>query len=78
MDILNNPLVSESAKWLLLLVAGLILQSVRKLVKRMTLVEYKLRAADYALEKTISNGYAVHRDHKLRELLSSDKFINEK
>ena len=78
MDILNNPLVSESAKWLLLLVAGLILSSVRKLVKRMTLVEYKLRAADYALEKTISNGYAVHRDHKLRELLSSDKFINEK
>jgi hypothetical protein len=78
MDILNNPLVSESAKWLLLLLAGLILQSVRKLVKRMTLVEYKLRAADYALEKTISNGYAVHRDHKLRELLSSDKFINEK
>ncbi len=78
MDILNNPLVSESAKWLLLLVAGLILSSVRKLVKRMTLVEYKLRAADYALEKTISNGYAVHRDHKLRELLSSDNFINEK
>jgi len=78
MEIISNPIVSESAKWLLLMVAGLILSSVRKLVKRMTLVEYKLRAADYALEKSLSNGYASHRDHKLRELLSSDKFINEK
>jgi len=78
MEILSNPLISESANWLLLLVAGLILSSVRKLVKRMALVEYKLLAADYALEKSLSNGYASHRDHKLRELLSSDKFINEK
>ena len=78
MEIISNPIVSESAKWLLLMVAGLILSSVRKLVKRMTLVEYKLRAADYALEKSLSNGYASNRDHKLRELLSSDKFINEK
>ncbi len=78
MEIISNPIVSESAKWLLLMVAGLILSSVRKLVKRMTLVEYKLRAADYALEKSLSNGYANHRDQKLRELLSSDKFINEK
>lgn len=78
MEILSNPVVSESAKWLLLMVAGLILSSVRKLIKRMTLVEYKLRAADYALEKSLSNGYAAYRDHKLRELLSSDKFLNEK
>jgi len=40
-------------------------------------VEYKLQAADYALEKSFKNGYEIHRDAKLGELLKSDRFINK-
>jgi hypothetical protein len=78
MEFLSNPVVSESAKWLLLMVAGLILSSLRKILKRMTLVEYKLLAADYALEKSLTNGYAKYRDQKLNELIQADSFINTK
>lgn len=77
MEILNNPLVTESIKWLILLSAGLILQQLRRILKRLTLVEYKLQAADYALEKSFKNGYEIHRDAKLRELLKSDNFVNK-
>ncbi|NOS86768.1 MAG: hypothetical protein HOP31_16670 [Ignavibacteria bacterium] len=77
MEIINNPFVTEAIKWLILLSAGLILQQLRKILKRLTLVEYKLQATDYALEKSFKNGYEIHRDAKLRELLKSDNFINK-
>lgn len=77
MDILNNIYIAELIKWLILLAAGLILQQLRRILKRLTLVEYKLQAADYALEKSFKNGYEIHRDAKLAELLKSDRFINK-
>ncbi|KXK45208.1 MAG: hypothetical protein UZ05_CHB002002504 [Chlorobi bacterium OLB5] len=77
MEILNNIYVTEILKWLILISAGMILQQLRKILKRLTLVEYKLQAADYALEKSFKNGYEIHRDAKLRELLKSDSFINK-
>ncbi len=76
-EILNNPAITEIIKWLILFFAGLILQQLRKILKRLTLVEYKLQATDYALEKSFKNGYEIHRDAKLRELLKSDRFVNK-
>ncbi len=77
MEIINNIYITELLKWLILISAGMILQQLRKILKRLTLVEYKLQAADYALEKSFKNGYEIHRDAKLRELLKSDSFINK-
>ena len=77
MEIFNNTYVAEILKWLLLLSAGMILQQLRRILKRLTLVEYKLHAADYALEKSFKNGYEIHRDAKLRELRKTDSFINK-
>ena len=77
MEIINNPIISEGAKWIIILLAGVMLRNVRKILKRMKLIEYKLQATDFALEKSFKNGYADHRDQKLIELIQSDKFVNK-
>ncbi|MBZ0204237.1 MAG: hypothetical protein K8I03_14575 [Ignavibacteria bacterium] len=78
MEILNNPVVSEISKIIIAVLAGVILANMRKILKRITLIEYKLHATDYALEKSFENGYANYRDSKLQELIESDDFINNK
>ena len=78
MEILNNPVISEVTKWIIAALGGAILANMRKILKRITLIEYKLHATDYALEKSFENGYANYRDAKLQELIESDDFINNK
>jgi hypothetical protein len=78
MEILNNPLLYEISKWLIVSIATLILAKAKKILKRLTLIEYKQIATDFALEKSLENGYADYRDSKLEELIESDKFINKK
>jgi hypothetical protein len=77
MEILNNPVISEGAKWIIILMGGMMLRNVRKILKRIRLIEYKLQATDFALEKSFKNGYADYRDAKLIELIQSDKFVNK-
>lgn len=77
MEIINNIYITELLKWLILIIAGMILHQLRKILNRLTLVEYKLQAADYALAKSFKNGYEIYRDAKFRELLKSDSFINK-
>lgn len=78
MEILDNPVLKEVYKWLIVSLATLILAKAKKILKRLTLIEYKQIATDYALEKSLENGYADYRDLKLEELIESDKFINKK
>lgn len=77
MEILNNPIISEGAKWIIIILAGAMLRNVRKILKRIKLIEYKIQATDFALEKSFKNGYADYRDAKLIELIQSDKFVNK-
>jgi len=78
MEILDNIIIKEISKWLMVSIAALIFAKAKKILKRLTLIEYKQIATDYALEKSLENGYADYRDSKLDELIESDKFINKK
>ncbi len=77
MEFLYNPIISEGAKWIIIILAGAMLRNVRKILKRIKLIEYKIQATDFALEKSFKNGYADYRDAKLIELIQSDKFVNK-
>ena len=66
-----------SIKWLVLILAGFITAQLRRLLKKITYIEYKLIATDYALERSLKNGYADHRNEKLNELIQKDNFINK-
>lgn len=78
MGTIEYQILSEAAKWILIALASLMLSSVRKILKRMKLLEYKLQATDHALERSFKNGYAEYRDAKLIELFEADRFVNKK
>lgn len=78
METIEYQILSEAAKWLLIAIAGIMLSNVRKILKRIKLLEYKLQATDHALERSFKNGYAEYRDAKLIELFEADKFVNTK
>jgi hypothetical protein len=78
MGTIEYQILSEAAKWILIAIASLMLSSVRKILKRMKLLEYKLQATDHALERSFKNGYAEYRDAKLIELFEADRFVNKK
>ena len=60
---------------LLLLILLFLIQRIRRRVK---LNEIKLGGMDFALEKSLNNGYAKHRNEFIEKKLSDDKFINSK
>jgi hypothetical protein len=78
MGTIEYQILSEAAKWILIAIAGLMLSNVRKILKRIKLLEYKLQATDHALERSFKNGYAEYRDAKLIELFEADRFVNKK
>jgi hypothetical protein len=75
MEAILSPIVQELAKYALIALFTIMLSRMRKLFRVIKLIDYKLQATDFALEQSFKNGYADHRNQKLKELLEADKFI---
>jgi len=56
-------------------IGAYIAKEIRIMKNRQQFTHFEVIATDYALEKSIGNGYSDHRKTKLHELLKSDVYI---
>jgi len=50
---------------------------VKKILRQVKYTDVRVVSMDYALESTMNNGYKTHRDHKLKDMLTEDSYINQ-
>jgi hypothetical protein len=48
----------------------------KQVLRKLEMNHLEVKATDYALEKSIGNGYTQHRYNKLAELIEKSKFVN--
>lgn len=48
----------------------------KQVMRKLELNHIEVKATDYALEKSLGNGYTTHRREKMEELINKSKFIN--
>lgn len=53
-------------------------RNVKKTLRQAKYTDVCMQAMDYALEKSIGNGYKEHRDKAKTDLIKKDTFINIK
>lgn len=50
---------------------------IRKILRQVKFTNSRVISMDYALEKTLKNGYKDCRDEKLNAIIKEDSFINK-
>lgn len=48
----------------------------KKVMRKLEMNHIEVRATDYALEKSLGNGYTKHRQDKMSELIQKSSFVN--
>jgi len=72
---LVTSIVGPVGSGLAVAIGAYIAKEVRIMKNRQQLTHLEIIAIDYALEKSIGNGYSGFRKSKLNELLKSDVYI---
>jgi len=75
--IINSPIVNKILIGLVITGLIFIFRCLKKIYREIRYFKILQYAMDYALEKSISNGYAEHRDMKRDELINKDKYIEK-
>lgn len=47
-----------------------------QLLRRMEILHIEIKSTDYAIEKSMGNGYTKYRREKMDELINKSKFVN--
>jgi hypothetical protein len=77
-NILTSFTGSGLPSLLILILIYLGYRKIQIILKRQRYMELNFTATDYALQQSLKNGYADHRDAKLKELLEREDFITQK
>jgi len=74
MDIAVVDLLNQGSR--LVVTAGVLgtVGYLRVIMRTIELNSFKQEATDYALEKSLGNGYSAHRKEKLDELMTESKY----
>lgn len=52
-------------------------RKIKKILQKIDLVMIEQQSTDYALEKSMGNGYSKHKGSKRQELIEQSEFINK-
>lgn len=83
-NFLNHPIVQGVVIVLLgSLIVGLMTGFINwlksqflQLLRRMEILHIEIKATDYAIEKSMGNGYTKYRREKMTELIEKSKFVS--
>lgn len=73
-----NTILTTIIAALILALFAYLNRIVRRLVNKLEYIRIEQASMDYALEKSIGNGYSKDREQKRKELIEKSRFVNEK
>lgn len=84
-EFLNHPITQGIViTFLSTLIIGLMTGFLRwlksqftQLIRRLEMVHIEIKATDYAIEKSMGNGYTGYRRDKISELIGKSKYVNQ-
>lgn len=73
---LSHPISTAVVSGLMLGFIGWLRAQFRTVLRKLEMNHIEVKATDYALEKSLGNGYTTHRREKLKELITKSNFVN--
>lgn len=75
-QLLSHPISVAIVTGLTLGFVGWLKAQFKKVLRKLEMNHIEVKATDYALERTLGNGYTSHRREKLDELIKKSSFVN--
>ena len=78
--ILSQPFVQETLKWItVVMLSGFyfwLKAQFKMIMRKLEMNHLQQKATDFALEKSLGNGYSKYRSSKLDELIKVSRYVN--